>query len=140
VPGTLWPRLYSIRERTLSCLFIRNLEASISTHSPVSPRADSVVVVNGRRLEDLWTKHNAVGKRESRYGPVYAEILGDLPRVENVLELGVLLFDRVSPGGFIIVDDYALKGARAAVHDFLSTRGLSPKIVDIDGSGAYFRV
>ena len=50
------------------------------------------------------------------------------------------LFDRVSPGGFIIVDDYALKGARAAVHDFLSTRGLSPKIVDIDGSGAYFRV
>jgi hypothetical protein len=97
-------------------------------------------VVNGRRLEDLWTKHNAVGKRESRYGPVYAEILGDLPRVENVLELGVLLFDRVSPGGFIIVDDYALKGARAAVHDFLSTRGLSPKIVDIDGSGAYFRV
>ncbi len=90
VPGTLWSRLYSIRERTLSWLFIRNLEASISTHSPVSPRADSVVRGDARKLEDLWSEHNAVGKRESGYGPVYAEILGDLPRVENVLELGVL--------------------------------------------------
>lgn len=90
MPGALWSRLYSIRERALSSLFIRDLEATISTQNPVSPPGDSVVLVNGRRLEDLWTKHNAVGKRESRYGPVYAEILGDLPRVENVLELGVL--------------------------------------------------
>jgi hypothetical protein len=86
----LWSRLYSIRERTLSRLFIRNLEATIATHNPVSPRADSVVGGNARKLEDLWSEHNAVGKRESGYGPVYAEILGDLPRVENVLELGVL--------------------------------------------------
>lgn len=50
------------------------------------------------------------------------------------------LFDRVTPGGFVIVDDYALRGAREAVHDFLDGRGLSPEISDIDGIGAYFRV
>jgi O-methyltransferase len=50
------------------------------------------------------------------------------------------LFDRVTPGGFVIVDDYALAGARAAVHDFLDERGLNPEIFYIDGIGAYFRV
>ncbi len=50
------------------------------------------------------------------------------------------LFDQVTPGGFVIVDDYALEGARVAVHDFLDERGLSPEIVNIDGIGAYFRV
>jgi O-methyltransferase len=50
------------------------------------------------------------------------------------------LFDRVTPGGFVIVDDYALKGARVAVHDFLDERGLTPEIFRIDEDGAYFRV
>jgi O-methyltransferase len=50
------------------------------------------------------------------------------------------LFDQVTPGGFVIVDDYQLRGARVAVHDFLDERGLSPEIINIDGMGAYFRV
>ena len=50
------------------------------------------------------------------------------------------LFDRVTPGGFVIVDDYHLQGARLAVHDFLDERGLSPEILHIDGMAAYFRV
>lgn len=49
------------------------------------------------------------------------------------------LYDRVQPGGFVIVDDYNLVGAHSAVHDFLRVRDESPEIVDIDGSGAYWR-
>lgn len=50
------------------------------------------------------------------------------------------MFDKVSPGGFVIVDDYYLTGARTAVHDFLSARNLEPIIEPIDMAGAYWRV
>ena len=50
------------------------------------------------------------------------------------------LYDRVSPGGFVIVDDYHMvAGCRQAVQDFCAGRGLSPSLADIDGSGVYFR-
>lgn len=50
------------------------------------------------------------------------------------------LFDRIPVGGWIVVDDYEVVPAcKAAVHDFLSARGLTPDIVPIDGVGVYFR-
>jgi O-methyltransferase len=50
------------------------------------------------------------------------------------------LFDRLSPGGFVIVDDWTLPGARKAVQDFLSERGMHPEIVPIDQSSMFFRL
>ncbi len=50
------------------------------------------------------------------------------------------LFDKVSPGGFVIIDDWTLHGARTAVKDFLTSRDLKPVIHEIDGTGAYFRI
>lgn len=50
------------------------------------------------------------------------------------------LFDRVSPGGYVIVDDYrVVPASKDAVHDFLDARGLTPEIIEIDGVGVYFR-
>lgn len=50
------------------------------------------------------------------------------------------LFDKVSPGGWVIIDDYdCFDACKAAVHDFLSARGLKPDIKHIDGVGAFFR-
>jgi O-methyltransferase len=51
------------------------------------------------------------------------------------------LYDKVSPGGFIIVDDYGLPQdtCRRAVHDFRDARGIKDPIIDIDGWGAYWR-
>lgn len=50
------------------------------------------------------------------------------------------LYDRVSPGGFVIVDDYlAVPGCRAAVDDFRRTRGITAELVPIDWSGHYWR-
>ncbi len=50
------------------------------------------------------------------------------------------LYDRVSPGGWIIVDDYhVVPAAKKAVHDFLSARRLKPEIREIDGVGVYFQ-
>lgn len=49
------------------------------------------------------------------------------------------LYDRISPRGWIIVDDYFIPACRAAVTDFLVSRRLDPDIHDIDGVGVYFQ-
>ncbi len=50
------------------------------------------------------------------------------------------LYDNVSPGGWIVVDDYGFwEGSRRAVDGFLAARGLRPEIRRIDRSGAWFR-
>jgi hypothetical protein len=50
------------------------------------------------------------------------------------------LYDRVVPGGYVVVDDYNLIGAHQAVHDFLDSRSKSVKFVDIDGAGVFWVV
>ena len=50
------------------------------------------------------------------------------------------LYDRVSPGGFVIVDDYGeILECRRAVHDFRERRAIADEIFDIDGAGACWR-
>ncbi|HEY2703997.1 MAG TPA: TylF/MycF family methyltransferase [Candidatus Dormibacteraeota bacterium] len=50
------------------------------------------------------------------------------------------LYPRVSPGGWVIVDDYALKGCRAAVHDFLDEIGMHPAdLQTVDWTGVYWQ-
>lgn len=49
------------------------------------------------------------------------------------------LYDRVVPGGWVIVDDYFMWDAcRAAVQDFWAARGLNPDLIQIDQSAAYW--
>ena len=51
------------------------------------------------------------------------------------------LYEKVSPGGYVIVDDYhSWESCRRAVHDFLDQRSLQPEIRTIDWAGAYWRV
>ena len=50
------------------------------------------------------------------------------------------LYSKLSPGGFVIVDDYgAIEACRQAVGDFRAANGISEAIQDIDGSGAFWR-
>jgi O-methyltransferase len=49
------------------------------------------------------------------------------------------LFDRVSPGGVVVIDDYgAYEGCRRAVHDFLDHRGLRPFLHYVDDDCRYW--
>ena len=51
------------------------------------------------------------------------------------------LYDKLSPGGYVIVDDYkGWPGCRRAVHEFLDRRRLSPEIREIDDDSVYWRV
>jgi hypothetical protein len=50
------------------------------------------------------------------------------------------LYDKVSAGGYVIVDDYhVVPGCKKAIHDFLDAHRLSPEILEIDGVGVYWQ-
>jgi O-methyltransferase len=48
------------------------------------------------------------------------------------------LFPKVVDGGFVVIDDWCLKGARTAVEDYLSDHNLRPFINLADGAVRYF--
>ena len=50
------------------------------------------------------------------------------------------MYDKVSPGGFVIVDDYgAVPGCAQAVHDFRDARGITDPIETVDWTGSFWR-
>jgi O-methyltransferase len=50
------------------------------------------------------------------------------------------LYDKLQPGGFVIVDDYgAVEGCRRAITDYRMARGIAAPLIDIDGMGVYWR-
>ncbi len=52
------------------------------------------------------------------------------------------LYPKVSKGGYVIIDDYALTGCRKAVHEYLDKYSLKPTIIPIEGGigPVYWRV
>ena len=63
---------------------------------------------------------------------------GDL--YESTMDALVALYDRVSPGGFVIVDDYgAWEPCRNAVEDFRADRNITDEIHEVDWTGVYWR-
>jgi cephalosporin hydroxylase len=61
---------------------------------------------------------------------------GDPEEVRVVLET---LYERVAPGGFVVVDDYGSAECRVAVDQFLSEHGVAEPLERIDWSGAAWR-
>lgn len=49
------------------------------------------------------------------------------------------LYPKLSPGGFVVVDDYALPACREAVTDYRSAQGIDAKIEEIDWTGVWWR-
>jgi hypothetical protein len=49
------------------------------------------------------------------------------------------LYDKVSDGGYIIVDDYCLDVCKWAIRDFREGRNIQDRIMTIDGSGVYWQ-
>jgi O-methyltransferase len=49
------------------------------------------------------------------------------------------LYPKLTPGGFVIVDDYALPTCRQAVDDFRDARGIREPMEHVDWTGAHWR-
>jgi O-methyltransferase len=58
---------------------------------------------------------------------------------ESTIQVLEAMYDKVSVGGYVIVDDYGLKGCKAAIDDFRRERGIADPIMDLDGSCVYWR-
>jgi O-methyltransferase len=55
-------------------------------------------------------------------------------------EVLTILYPRVSPGGYVIVDDYgAVEGCRRAVADYRQEHGIADDVQQIDWTGVYWR-
>lgn len=57
----------------------------------------------------------------------------------STIEALEALYPKLSVGGFCIVDDYVLPGARQAVHDYRGRENIEDPILEIDWAGAYWR-
>lgn len=57
----------------------------------------------------------------------------------STMDVLTALYDKVSPGGYIIVDDYKLKPCKQAVDEFRASRGITDPIEIIDWTGIYWR-
>jgi hypothetical protein len=59
---------------------------------------------------------------------------------ESTIQILESLYHKVSPGGFVIVDDYGcIEACRQAVTDFRAANGIEDEIVPVDWTGVYWR-
>jgi O-methyltransferase len=59
---------------------------------------------------------------------------------ESTMDALTSLYPKVAPGGYVIIDDYALPTCRKAVEDFRLKHGIGESIIDIDGIGAFWQL
>jgi O-methyltransferase len=58
---------------------------------------------------------------------------------ESTMDALNALYDKLSPGGYVIVDDFALPPCRQAIFDFRQQRGIQDGVVQIDWTGVFWR-
>lgn len=59
---------------------------------------------------------------------------------ESTMDGLVNLYPKLSVGGYIIIDDWnAVQGCKKAVNDYRAQHGITETIVDIDGTGVFWR-
>jgi len=58
---------------------------------------------------------------------------------ESTIQALDALYPKLSPGGYLIIDDYGLPGCRAAVDDYRATHGIKEEVRIVDWTGAYWR-
>ena len=70
----------------------------------------------------------------------FALIRLDGDMYQSTIEALDNLYDQLSPGGFVIIDDYgAVRACRAAVDDFRGSRNINKSIEKVDWTGAWWR-
>lgn len=63
---------------------------------------------------------------------------GDL--YESTIQALEALYPKLQPGGFCIIDDWMLVDqAQQACHDYRKAHGITEEVIDIDGTGSYWR-
>lgn len=58
---------------------------------------------------------------------------------ESTMDALVNLYHKLEPGGYLIVDDYALGPCKKAINDFRDKHSITEEIIQIDSTGVYWR-
>jgi O-methyltransferase len=58
---------------------------------------------------------------------------------ESTMDAMVNLYPKLSPGGFLIVDDYCIQMCRKAITDYRAMNNIKEEIIDIDGTGVFWQ-
>jgi O-methyltransferase len=121
----------------------QNLRLDLSTD--ILAVSESTVKANFKRyglLDDRvrflpgWFKDSLPGAPISRIALLRLD--GDL--YESTIQALEALYPRLSASGFCIIDDYhAIPACRQAVTDYRNSCGVSAEIIEIDGSGVFWR-
>jgi O-methyltransferase len=91
---------------------------------------DQVVFLKG------WFRETLPTLTDQRFAVIRLD--GDM--YESTTDALTHLYQRLSPGGFAIVDDYGgIAACREAVHDYLDANALKPEIVAVDKSCVWWR-
>ena len=62
---------------------------------------------------------------------------GDL--YQSTMEALTNLYDKLSPGGYCIIDDFAIPACKKAVEEFRNQRGITEPLVEVDWTAVYWR-
>lgn len=105
-----------------------------------------------RAVEDTFRTYGLLSERVRFLPGWFAETLPDAPverlailRIDGDLysstrEVLEALYDRVSPGGYVVVDDYgAFPSCAAAVDEFRERRGETARLRFVDWTGVFWR-
>ncbi len=87
------------------------------------------------RFLEGWFKDTLPTVRDRRWSLIRLD--GDM--YESTMDALANLYPGLSPGGYLVVDDYSIEACRQAVHDFRRAERIEAPIEDIDWTGVYWR-
>ena len=91
---------------------------------------DNVVFLKG------WFK-DTLPKLDAK---AFAIVRLDGDMYESTIQAIEILYPRLSPGGYLIVDDYgAVKGCREAIEDYRSANGITEPLQQVDWTGMFWQ-
>ena len=127
-----------VSQRVVRANFVRfdlleNLSGSDVSEEAARDRARGVVFLPGFFKESLTeSRILAAGLRNVAVLRLDADMYGSTTQIFEAL------YDRVSRGGIVIVDDYSGESCRKAVHDFRDRRGITSPLQPIDWTGRWW--
>lgn len=147
---------YDVTDRRV---WVADLFAGLPPPNPERYPADSgsnlhkigLIAVSLEEVKKNFTKYNMLDEQVVFLNGWFKDTLPHAPieklailRLDgDMYELTIqaldLLYPKLSPGGFVIIDDYILIPCRKAVDDFRARNGIADIVEDIDGIASFWR-
>ena len=106
--------------------------------------------VSQKTVEDNFIKYDLLDEQVRFVKGYFEDTLWDIPaekfcllRLDGDMYSSTIisleaLYPKLSQGGYVVIDDFGLAPCAEAVNDFRKANNINSKIIDVDGSGAYW--